>query len=76
MRKKRVVGNVSIYVTDDSRLFIKDRTSDTKWEMTNEYRSRQIDEQLMDELERRVRSGERCLDARGSGHGPLLDFLK
>lgn len=75
MRKKRVIGNVSIYVTDDSRLFIKDRTSDTKWEMTNEYQRRQIDEQLMDELERRVRSGG-ILDARGSGHGSLLGFLR
>ena len=75
MRKKRVVGHVSIYVTDDSRLFIKDRTSDTKWEMTNEYQRRQIDEQLMDELERRVRSGG-ILDTRGSGHCSLLGFLR
>ena len=75
MFKKRKVGNVLIYVDDAGRLFIKDRTSGTEWEMTDEYRHREIDEQLMDELERRVRSGG-ILEARRSGHSSLLGFLR
>lgn len=73
--KTRRVGQIEIYVTDDARLFIEDLHEQTRWELTDEYRNRQIDEQLMTELEHRVRAGG-LLDARGSGHGSLLAFLK
>ena len=51
----RRVGNVEIIVTKDQKLFIKNTIDGRRRELTEEYKHRVIDNQLMDELERRIR---------------------
>lgn len=75
MRRERKVGDIEIVVTDDFRLLLKDRRNDKTWDITDDYMNRQVDRQLLDEVERRVRSGD-LLMANGRGRGTLLGFLR
>lgn len=68
--KSRTVGDIEIIVVQDGRLFLVDRVNNRRKELTDEYRNRMIDAQLMDELECRFRGTHPFEDE------SLLTFLK
>jgi len=73
--KERKVGDIEIYVNSSYELYVEDRRSGKTWDITGDYVNRKADKQLLDEVERRVRSGD-LLMADGRGRGTLLGFLR